>query len=148
MCMGKILDNRQNCVYTAGVKEKYLTERPAMHVEETTLAMTMLLDFYGELLTEKQRRYFALYYNEDLSLSEIAENEGISRQSVWDSLRRSEATLREMEEKTGLIRRFQEQNKRIAEIQSALRTLAKRLPEDAGAQVQDIVEKLEALRQS
>ncbi len=67
---------------------------------------SMLLDFYGELLTEKQRQCFDLHYNEDLSLSEIAEQCGISRQGVWDNIRRAEAALRDIEEKTGLIRRF------------------------------------------
>ena len=44
---------------------------------------TMLFDFYGELLTDKQKEYFDLHYNEDLSLTEIAQSEGISRQGVW-----------------------------------------------------------------
>ena len=72
------------------------------------LTRTMLFDLYGELLTKKQREYFHLHYNEDLSLSEIAESEGISRQGVWDNIRRAEAALQEMEDKTGLIRRFEE----------------------------------------
>ena len=55
---------------------------------------TMLFDFYGELLTDKQREYFDLHYNEDLSLAEIAESEGITRQGVWDIIRRGEDTLR------------------------------------------------------
>ena len=59
---------------------------------------TMLFDFYGELLTDKQREYFDLHYNEDLSLSEIAESEGISRQGVWDIIRRAEAGLRRLQE--------------------------------------------------
>lgn len=68
----------------------------------------MLLDFYGELLTDKQRECFDLHYNDDLSLSEIAEQSGISRQGVWDNIRRAESALREFEEKTGLVRRFAE----------------------------------------
>ena len=75
---------------------------------EDRLMQTMLLDFYGELLTEKQRRCLELHCNEDLSLSEIAEQCGISRQGVWDNIRRADAALREMEEKTGLVRRFTE----------------------------------------
>ena len=69
---------------------------------------SMLLDFYGELLTDKQRECFDLHYNEDLSLSEIAEQLGISRQGVWDNIRRAESAMREIEEKTGLIRRFED----------------------------------------
>lgn len=49
-------------------------------MKNQTYRMTMLFDFYGELLTDRQKEFFDLYYNEDLSLSEIAENEGISRQ--------------------------------------------------------------------
>ena len=69
---------------------------------------SLLLDFYGELLTEKQRLCCELHFNEDLSLSEIAEQCGISRQGVWDNIRRAVASLEEIEEKTGLIRRFSE----------------------------------------
>ncbi len=73
---------------------------------EKTLQKTMLFDFYGELLTEKQREYYDLYYNEDLSLSEIAQNVGITRQGVHDIVARAESTLLDTEQKTGLIRRF------------------------------------------
>ena len=68
--------------------------------------MTMLFDFYGELLTERQKEFFDLYYNEDLSLAEIAENAGISRQGVRDVIVRAEATMQEVEDKTGIIKRF------------------------------------------
>ena len=52
------------------------------------LGITILLDFYGDMLTEKQRDFLGYYYNDDLSLSEIAENEGITRQGVRDSIKR------------------------------------------------------------
>ena len=68
--------------------------------------MAMLFDFYGELLTERQKEFFDLYYNEDLSLAEIAENSGISRQGVRDVIVRAENILTDMEDKTGLIKRF------------------------------------------
>lgn len=70
--------------------------------------MTMLFDFYGELLTEKQREYFDLYHNEDLSLTEIAESAGISKQGVHDAIYRAEKTLFEIEEKTGIIQKWSE----------------------------------------
>ena len=60
-------------------------------MKNQTYRMTMLFDFYGELLTERQKEFFDLYYNEDLSLSEIAENSGISRQGVRDVIVRAEA---------------------------------------------------------
>ena len=68
-------------------------------MKNQTYRMTMLFDFYGELLTDRQKEFFDLYYNEDLSLSEIAENEGISRQGVRDGIKRGEQILQEMEEK-------------------------------------------------
>lgn len=78
-------------------------------MKEDTLKMTMLLDFYGELLTVKQRSCFAMYYNEDLSLSEIAEIMKITRQGVHDLILRALATLNDTEKKTGLLKRFAEQ---------------------------------------
>ncbi len=81
--------------------------------------MTMLFDFYGDLLTDRQKEFFDLYYNEDLSLAEIAENAGITRQGVRDVLVRSEAILTEMEEKTGIVARFLEMQKLSAEIDNA-----------------------------
>lgn len=76
---------------------------------DKTFMMTMLLDFYGELLTDKQRSCFFMHYNEDLSLSEIAEVMEISRQGVRDLLVRAEAVLIGTEEKIGMIKRFSEQ---------------------------------------
>ena len=70
--------------------------------------MTLLLDYYGELLTERQRQCFDLRYNQDLSMGEIAEVLGVSRQGVFDNLSRAEQRLRNMEEKTGCVRRAQQ----------------------------------------
>ena len=75
-------------------------------MKNQTYRMTMLFDFYGELLTDRQKEFFDLYYNEDLSLSEIAENEGISRQGVRDVIVRAEAIMTDLEDKTGLMKRF------------------------------------------
>ena len=60
------------------------------------LEIALLLDFYGEMLTEKQRDMVHYYYNDDLSLAEIAENEGITRQGVRDSIKRAEAQMLEI----------------------------------------------------
>lgn len=75
-------------------------------MKNQTYRMTMLYDFYGDLLTERQKEFFDLYYNEDLSLAEIAENYGITRQGVRDIIVRAEAALQEIEDKTGLIERY------------------------------------------
>ncbi|MEI3305709.1 MAG: YlxM family DNA-binding protein [Dysosmobacter sp.] len=70
-------------------------------MKNQTYRMTMLFDFYGELLTDRQKEFFDLYYNEDLSLAEIAENAGISRQGVRDVIVRAEGIMQEVEDKTG-----------------------------------------------
>ena len=75
-------------------------------MKNQTFRMTMLFDFYGELLTDRQKEFYQLYYDEDLSLSEIAENYGISRQGVRDVIVRAEAYMTEIEDKTGLVKRF------------------------------------------
>ena len=92
-------------------------------MEDSRLMRSMLLDFYGELLTEKQRECYDLHFNEDLSLSEIAEQSGISRQGVWDNIRRAEATLRDLEEKTGLVGRVMELERELEETREELRRL-------------------------
>ena len=71
-------------------------------MKNQTYRMTMLFDFYGELLTERQKEFFDLYYNEDLSLAEIAENAGISRQGVRDVIVRAEAILTELAKQHGI----------------------------------------------
>ena len=70
-----------------------------------SLEMILLFDYYGDLLTEKQRLCFDMHYNQDLSLGEIAQELSISRQAVYDNLSRTEALLRNMEEKTGVVSR-------------------------------------------
>lgn len=70
------------------------------------LSISLLLDFYGDMLTEKQREVVELYYNEDLSLAEIANISGITRQGVRDSIKRGEKTLLDCEEKLGLFEKF------------------------------------------
>ena len=88
-------------------------------MKNQTYRMTMIFDFYGELLTERQKEFFDLYYNEDLSLAEIAENAGISRQGVRDVIVRAEATMQEVEDKTGIIKRFEAQRPYLDAIEAA-----------------------------
>jgi len=70
------------------------------------LHVSALLDVYGEFLSEKQRSVTEHYFNDDLSLAEIAENEGITRQGVNDLIKRAEALLLELEEKCHYCERF------------------------------------------
>lgn len=112
--------------------------------------MAMLYDFYGDLLTERQREFYDLYYNEDLSLAEIAENYGITRQGVRDVIVRAEAYLTEIEDKTGLIRRFHTMQSQLREIADCVRQVTdlndKRLGSDElevlASRIQSLTDKL------
>jgi len=75
--------------------------------------LILLFDFYGALLTEKQRLIFDLYYQDDLSLGEIAEEQGISRQAVYDIIKRSENLLEEYEHKLQLVNKFQRNKEKL-----------------------------------
>lgn len=83
---------------------------------ERNIELSCLLDYYGAFLTDRQRKLLDLHVNEDLSLGEIADGEGISRQGVHDALRRAEQQLMEMEEKLGLYKRTRETAGLIREI--------------------------------
>lgn len=78
--------------------------------------ITLLFDFYGQLLTDKQMEIVDMYYNNDLSLGEISEQQAISRQGVYDTLKRAEKTLNEYEEKLGLVDRYQMQQKSMKKL--------------------------------
>ena len=80
--------------------------------------MALLYDFYGDMLTPRQKEFYDLYYNEDLSLAEIAENYGITRQGVRDVIVRAEAILTELEDKTGIIQRFHQMQHQFDAIQA------------------------------
>lgn len=92
-------------------------------MKNQTYRMTMLFDFYGEVLTQRQKEFFDLYYNEDLSLGEIAENYGISRQGVRDVIVRAESVMQEIEDKTGLLRRFMQMQDKLDAITQAARDI-------------------------
>ena len=83
---------------------------------EKNYQISYLLDFYGNILTEKQREAIDLYYNEDLSLAEIADHVKITRQGVRDAIKRGEETLLEMEEKLGFAEKFDNHRKAFEEI--------------------------------
>ena len=77
--------------------------------------MALLFDYYGSMLTEKQKEYFDMRYNQDLSLGEIGEIQGVSRQAVFDNLTRTENLLRRMEENIGCIKRDMQLRKALDE---------------------------------
>ncbi len=82
--------------------------------------ISLLLDFYEELLSERKRTVLSMYYNEDLSLSEIADEIGISRQGVRDLIKKAEDELNNLEDKLGLVRKFEEAKIRAAKIRELL----------------------------
>ncbi|MEL1134075.1 YlxM family DNA-binding protein [Desulfitobacterium sp. THU1] len=83
--------------------------------------MALLADFYGPLLTPKQGRIWDLHYEQDFSLVEIAESENISRQAVYDLLKRTEKILHGYEDKLGLIRRFVVERNKLSEVHQQMR---------------------------
>ena len=93
--------------------------------------LSILYDFYGDLLPEKVREIFRLYHEENLSLAEIAENVGISRQGVHENVRRAEEKLRGYEAKLGLAKRFLEQEAVLDRLRASVRELNVRIPNDA-----------------
>ena len=99
-------------------------------MKDTKFSMTLLFDYYGDLLTDKQKTYFDLYYNQDFSLAEIAEEEGVSRQAVSDAITRTEAILQNFEDKTGFVKKAAERKGLV----EAIRKEALALQAVAGAE--------------
>ena len=104
---------------------------------EKNIQISMLNEFYGKLLTEKQYEIIDNYYNQDLSLSEIAENNQITRQAVRDILKKGEKKLFEYEEKLQFMKRTLNQEKKIA---SVLAELTKIQNNDSDKQIANILE--------
>lgn len=98
---------------------------------------TMLFDFYGELLTEHQRRVYADAVYNDMSLGEIAEEQGISRQGVHDLLRRCDKILQDYESRLHLVERFARAKKTVKEIQELSTEMAKEFREASAATAQE-----------
>lgn len=87
---------------------------------EKTTRMNYLYDFYQSLLTPKQQSYMSLYYLDDFSLGEIAEEYGVSRQAVYDNIKRTEAMLEDYEEKLHLFEKFQKRSDLIQKLKTSL----------------------------
>ncbi len=108
--------------------------------------LVLLFDYYGDLLTERQKTCFDLHYNQDLSLSEIAQELSVSRQAVFDNLSRTEALLRNMETKTGIVRRDLQMRKAMQTVRNAaeqLGTNEDRRVQDLAAQILAQLQELE-----
>ncbi|MGI6731403.1 MAG: YlxM family DNA-binding protein [Anaerovoracaceae bacterium] len=87
---------------------------------EKVIEISMLYDFYGQLLTPKQQEIMGLYYADNFSLSEIAEEFGISRQGVHDTVKRAEKSLQDYEEKLGLIKQTMATKETMQKIENEL----------------------------
>ena len=123
-----------------------------MKIDDITQA-SLLYDFYGQLLPKRQRQVTDLYHEENLSLSEIAEEFGISRQGVHDALKNGEKALNEYEEKLGLVEKFQRSSDAVKRIDTIIDGVIRSLQSEDGGdrkrtaeklrEVKDIIDKLE-----
>ena len=112
---------------------------------EKNVEISLLFSFYGKMLTERQADTVELYYNEDLSLSEVGDELGISRQGVRDNLKRAEAVLYDIENRLGLASRFLEIKSRLSKIDSIIAEVeaspkANELPDDIKKKISNILE--------
>ncbi len=101
---------------------------------EKTTRINFLFDFYHELLTPKQQKYMSMYYLEDLSLSEISELFSVSRQAVYDNIKRTEAMLESYEGKLHLYDKFRQRSEIIGKLEknaesSVIKSLLQQLKE-------------------
>ena len=109
--------------------------------------MTLLFDYYGGMLTEKQRDCFDMRYNQDLSLGEIGQLLGVSRQGVYDNLNRTEALLRKMEENIGCVSRDLERRKALKVILDAAEKLRENSDSTVSSLAEAIMEAAEGLEE-
>lgn len=115
--------------------------------DEQLLAKTnrinMLFDFYEPLLTEKQQTFLKCYFHDDFSLGEIAAEFGISRQAVYEHIKRAEQTLESYENKLGLLVKFEARTKLLEQLQQVHSDMS--IPDPQRAELQKIVRELQAL---
>ncbi len=109
------------------------------------LEMTLLFDYYGDLLTERQRQCFDMRHNQDLSLAEIAQELQVSRQGVHDNLQRAEALLKNMEQKTGCVSRDLACRRAASQIAGMAQTLASHEDAAVSGLAQQILSEVQAL---
>lgn len=109
------------------------------------LQISLLYDFYGQLLTEKQQEVVQLYYNNDYSLGEISEQLNVSRQAVYDTIKRTEKVLFEYEEKLGLVEKFINTQKDIERILEIVEKIEHQIG-SAKADLTDFQEEIKRIR--
>ncbi len=109
---------------------------------ETKLEQAYLYDFYGELLNERQRNAYEAFFFQDLSLGEIAVEEGISRQGVHDLVKRSAKTLEEYENKLHLVQKFLFIKEKVGAIQDLAHSYQDKDPQAIGMKIAEIANQI------
>lgn len=112
---------------------------------EKFVVITYLFDFYQDLLTEKQSNLLREYYFEDLSLSEMAEQHGISRQSAFDTIKKTEQKLLDYEEKLGLFEKYQSNEQALLKIKSLCEGLRENLGDEHTNSVNEVITLVDGL---
>ena len=139
-CQVKILDTSAPCVYNAQGDEK-MSEYNKSEID-SLLTRDLLFDFYGDLLTEHQKRIFEAVMFVDRSISEVAREEGRSRQSVSDLLKRVDQQLQSYEEKLKLVRKFREQRERIRRIRDISEGILESRDPEGAEEIRKLTEEL------
>ena len=109
---------------------------------DKNIEIGLLMDFYGELLTDRQKDIMDLYYNDNLSLSEIAEEIEISKQGVQDNIKRAEKSLYEVEDKLGVLKRFQNRSEKINSALKILEEVKQTCEDNRLIKIEDILKEL------
>ncbi len=109
------------------------------------LSFCTLLDYYGAALTERQQELLTFYYDDDLSLFEIAENTGISRQGVRDAIKRGEAELLRLEDALGLAKSHAETRREADAIAAAVDEIASHMPKETADALRSLSARVSAL---
>ncbi|MED5019878.1 putative DNA-binding protein [Paenibacillus chibensis] len=109
---------------------------------EKTNRINLLFDFYELLLTEKQQTFLKYYFHDDFSLGEIAAEFEISRQAVYEHIKRAEQVLEQYEEKLGLLRKHEQRTQRLGKLRELLD--ASTMGQDQKLKMSEIVDQLEA----
>lgn len=134
---------RKNSVKYISITKGKMNEKSSKESSymEKNVKVSMLLEVYGKLLTEKQLQILDDYYNQDLSLSEIAENENITRQAVRDIIKKGENKLFELEEKLEIMKRTFKQEEKIAIVLSELTKIQTKFSDKQVAEILEHVKK-------
>ncbi|SJZ63334.1 YlxM family DNA-binding protein [Selenihalanaerobacter shriftii] len=109
---------------------------------ERTIKIGNLFDFYGDLLTDKQQQIVKLYFYHDLSLGEIAEEYEISRQAVYDNLKRAEEALEDYEANLSLVKRHKEMQEQVDNLKEMINKISEQISKEELRILQEIADKL------